>query len=55
MQEIKERQNRNMAKVHTLLLNLQPTGIVTTVSTPANPIRTEKGLVYLKSIQPKLT
>lgn len=54
MQKMKERQERDMTELHTLLLNLQPVGNGTTVNTLVDPARAEKELTYLKSIQPKL-
>lgn len=53
MQKMKERQERDMTELHTLLLNLQPVGNGTTVNTLVDSARAEKELTYLKSIQPK--
>ncbi|XP_039133795.1 uncharacterized protein LOC120270795 [Dioscorea cayenensis subsp. rotundata] len=55
MQEMREKQDRDINGLQTLLLNLQPGGSEPVSSAVVGPVRTEKELSYLKSIRPKLT
>ncbi|KAH7658118.1 hypothetical protein IHE45_17G065400 [Dioscorea alata] len=55
MQELKEKQDRDISGLRTLLLNLQPVGNTSAANTAVVPVRTEKELSYIKAIRPKLT
>lgn len=55
IKEMKERQSKDMEEVRSLLLNLQQPGEAAVTVFPSRPIRSEREIAYMKSMQPKLS